>query len=237
MTYRYTTRKTEPLCRKGTISAKIQNKISKIIVSFLVKTPITPNQVTIFRFIILIPLSALLLSRGNYLSALIGVFLYIVNNILDYVDGDLARIKKLSSSIGDLLEHTSDYLGENILFFGVIIGSYKILNNVNVLILGILTIIIINVTMIFSIYLDLDHQEEAIPSKILKNFGIDRIIMSIVNPDRQILKIIFFPIFLIVIGVILNQIFLSLCIITITSTIRLIMMFYTLYKGYKTGEI
>lgn len=238
MRKRLTKREGEPPSRKKTISSKIQDKISKTLVSYLVKTPVTPNQITIFRLTILIPLSAYFLVQGMYGFEIVGILLYIFNNILDYVDGDLARAKKVSSSTGDLIEHTADILGENILVFGVALGSYRILNDVMIFVMAILSIIAINTTKFFSINLDLDRQEKQIPLKILDgSFKFDKLILSIVTPENQVLKILLFPSFLIVITTFLNLMFVSLYLIPILCSIRAIAMFYTLYRESKMADL
>lgn len=238
MRKRLTKREGEPPSRKKTISSKIQDKISKILVSYIVKTSITPNQITIFRLAIVIPLSAYFLARGTYGFEVVGVSLYILNNILDYVDGDLARAKKISSSTGDLIEHTADILGENILVLGVALGSYRISNDAIIFVMAILSIIVINMTKFFSIHLDLDRQEKQIPLKILDgSFKFDNLILSIVAPENQVLKMLLLPSFLIVIATFLNLMFVSLYLIPILCSTRTIAMFYTLYRESKMAEL
>jgi len=240
MNERLTKRESEPPSRKKTVSSKIQDKISKFLVSYLAKTRITPNQITVFRFIVITPLSVFFLSFGTYVFGVVGVFLFILNNILDYVDGDLARAKNISSPTGDFIEHIVDILCENLLIVGVALGSYAYANDISIFIMAIASIIVINVTKIFSIHLDLDHQEKAIPSKILDgSFKYDNVILAIVCPENQILKVILFPSFLIVITTFLNLMFVSLYLIPVLCSIRAIAMFYVLYRESKlllTGE-
>lgn len=237
MSKRLTKREDEPPSRKKTISSRIQDKISKTLVSYLVRTPCTPNQITVFRLAVVIPLSAYFFAQGKYVFGLVGIFLYVFNNIFDYVDGDLARAKKMSSSTGDLIEHVADILGENILVLGVALGSYSIIRNTIIFVMAILSIIVINITKIFSIRLDLDHQEKRIPMKILDGSSrFDNLILSIVTPENQVLKILLFPSFLIIITTFLNLMFMSLYLIPSLCSIRTVAMFYTLYKESKLGS-
>ena len=74
----------------------------------LAKTGITPNQITIFRFVISFPSTLYFFSRGEHLYNLIGLAVYLVLVPLDWVDGDLARLTGQSSSLGKWLDDTSD---------------------------------------------------------------------------------------------------------------------------------
>ena len=232
MKRKLTKREGEPPSRKDSISSKIQDRISKFLVSYLVKTPVTPNQITIFRFTILVPLSALFFSIGTYFFNIIGVFLYIFNNILDYVDGDLARAKNMSSSLGDLIEHLADVLCDNLIVLGIGIGAYAVMDNaLIVLITAVLSIVTINLVKIFSIHLDLDHQGKVIPARILnKSTKIDKLMLAIVCPEKQILKVVLFPSYLITITTFLNFTYVSLYLIPTLCSVRAIAMFYTLYR-------
>ena len=75
-------------------------------VRFLLSSPITPNQVTFF-WIFLAALTVPLLATGQLL---LGLFLAAARNILDGVDGKLARLTLRFSKAGDLLDHATDTL-------------------------------------------------------------------------------------------------------------------------------
>ena len=72
----------------------IQISIAHSIVWVLKKTPITANQVTIFRILLTIPISFYLFSEGKYLHNIIGLIFVLAMMTLDFVDGELAREKK-----------------------------------------------------------------------------------------------------------------------------------------------
>lgn len=75
-------------------------------VRLLLSSPITPNQITFF-WIFLAALTVPLLATGQLL---LGLFLAAARNILDGVDGKLARLTLRFSKAGDLLDHATDTL-------------------------------------------------------------------------------------------------------------------------------
>jgi len=77
--------------------------ISLILVQkVLIHTSITPNQITIFRNLLLLT-SFICFLQINYLYFL-GFLLFQIFELLDSVDGDLARYKNLRSKLGVWLE-------------------------------------------------------------------------------------------------------------------------------------
>lgn len=109
-------------------------RLSGIIARKLTKTNITPNQITFFRMIIM--LSVLyLFSTGNYTNLIIGAILFEIFEILDHVDGDLARLKNLSSQIGFFMEQVIDScLGTIYGLFGfcIALGIYNQTKNFSI---------------------------------------------------------------------------------------------------------
>ena len=95
--------------------------------NYLLKTPITPNQITLFRTGILLLTFPLFWSLNLFLY-FIGVLLFQFSEMLDSVDGDLARKKGLQSARGVWLEIFLDSLftpvwgGIGLLFAGI---AYK----------------------------------------------------------------------------------------------------------------
>ncbi|MBF0186626.1 MAG: CDP-alcohol phosphatidyltransferase family protein [Magnetococcales bacterium] len=87
----------------------VTRRISPWITYLLHTTSITPNQVTAM-WVVSGIIGALLLIPGQYALSLIGIFLLWVAWVLDNVDGELARVKGIFSSRGDLM----DMLGHQI---------------------------------------------------------------------------------------------------------------------------
>jgi len=84
-------------------------------VRLLAPTPITPNQITVFTGVIGFA-AAGMMAVGVYGPALV---IALVVNVLDGVDGKLARVKLLTSRFGDRLDHTLDVLFEFAWYLGL----------------------------------------------------------------------------------------------------------------------
>jgi phosphatidylglycerophosphate synthase len=101
--------------------------LSTIIVRYLVNTSITPNQVTIARSVIVVG-SLIFFAKGDPASLLWAVVLFYIFEVLDHVDGDLARATQKFSRTGPLLEQFIDTWSSrasNIFGFCVAIGMYN----------------------------------------------------------------------------------------------------------------
>ena len=70
------------------------------------KTSISPNQITVFKLVLSVVGAFCLF----FYSLLWGGVLLLLSNILDHVDGQLARVKGLSSTLGKALDDASDYI-------------------------------------------------------------------------------------------------------------------------------
>ena len=92
--------------------------------SFLVKTSLTPNQITLLG--LLIGLSAgWFFSLGNYLGGLFGGILLAGTAIWDCCDGDVARLKFMESDFGETLDTTCDNIINVFIFTGMMIGTAR----------------------------------------------------------------------------------------------------------------
>ena len=89
--------------------------------SLLVKTPLTPNQITLFGLIIGMA-AGILFAQGNYWSSLMGGLLAIGTAIWDCCDGDVARLKFMESDFGEKLDTTCDNIINIFIFTGIMLG-------------------------------------------------------------------------------------------------------------------
>ncbi|MCI0182701.1 CDP-alcohol phosphatidyltransferase family protein [Sulfoacidibacillus ferrooxidans] len=85
------------------------------------KTPITPNQVTLASFFLLL-FSAWLFSLGTREMILLGVLVHQISFIFDCADGQLARFKQQFSSYGAWLDQTADRIKEYVLALSLAYG-------------------------------------------------------------------------------------------------------------------
>jgi phosphatidylglycerophosphate synthase len=101
--------------------------LSTLIVRKLAKTPITPNQVTTVRMIVVV-VSLYFFMLGDAVSLLWAVMLFYAFEVLDHVDGDLARYTDHLSKTGPLLEQFIDTWSSrpsNVFGFCVAFGMYN----------------------------------------------------------------------------------------------------------------
>lgn len=89
--------------------------------SFLVQTPLTPNQITLFGLLIGMA-SGILFAQGNYWSDFIGGLLLVLTAIWDCCDGDVARLKFMESNFGEKLDTACDNIINIFIFTGIMFG-------------------------------------------------------------------------------------------------------------------
>ena len=100
-------------------------RVSIHITRLLLATGITPNQVTVFAFLLAV-VSAVLFYLGGYWSVITGAILLNIRVVFDCVDGELARIKGLQSARGALLDSTLGLLAVILVFIALALGMYRV---------------------------------------------------------------------------------------------------------------
>jgi hypothetical protein len=113
----------------------IINPVNLRLVRMIGRTSITPNQISILSFIIIV-LSAILLSSTGYFFHAAGGILLLVSYIVDCLDGDLARYKSIESPLGAMLDSILDRCGDFAVILGVTINGWRLYGDVNWLIGG-----------------------------------------------------------------------------------------------------
>jgi phosphatidylglycerophosphate synthase len=98
---------------EGPVDALINSKVSMRITRLLARTPLTPNHVTLFAFLIGL-VACEFVRRGTYWPAAIGGVLMELNSILDSCDGELARLRYQFSKFGQWLDNVSDDVVDNV---------------------------------------------------------------------------------------------------------------------------
>lgn len=115
-------------CRKSTdgfISRNFNRHVSLFISSFVAKTPVSANQLTIV-FLVIGLLSGYLASFGDYTSYLWAAFLFKLTSILDGVDGEISKLKFTASKFGQWLDTISDNLTYVAFTIGTAVGLYRV---------------------------------------------------------------------------------------------------------------
>jgi phosphatidylglycerophosphate synthase len=93
-------------------------RVARPIALALVKTPITPNQVSMVQPF-LAAIAGWLITSDDWTHLAAGALLFEVRSILDCVDGTLAREKKMSSPSGHAIDAMCDWLGVVLLYAGI----------------------------------------------------------------------------------------------------------------------
>jgi hypothetical protein len=92
-----------------------------IFVKSIIRTNITPNHLT-FAAIIMGIIAGCFYSQGNQSCFIAGGLFYLLFNVLDCSDGQLARLKKNGTHIGRIIDGIADYIAVVSVFIGVGIG-------------------------------------------------------------------------------------------------------------------
>ena len=98
-------------------------RLARVLVKPLVKSPVTPNQLTIFTLMIALG-GAGLLATGDAADANWGAGLFVLARFMDHFDGELARQKQMTSRLGYYLDYISGALSYGALFACLGIGFY-----------------------------------------------------------------------------------------------------------------
>jgi phosphatidylglycerophosphate synthase len=105
----------------GFFARHFDRKISGAISRQLLKTPITPNQITFFVTVLGL-WAGYLMSRPGNSAKIEGSLLFLLTSILDGCDGEVARAKKMTSKIGGWLDLWGDNVVHVAVFYGLGVG-------------------------------------------------------------------------------------------------------------------
>jgi len=186
----------------GPVSHYFNRPISMRISRWLVNRRITPNQISLFSFLCS-ALGAGLFAFGNYSTLLLGGILAQCGSIIDGCDGEVARLKFQSSRNGGWFDAVLDRYADAFLLFGLMWHAYT--NNANGLILltGFLAII-----GSFMLSYTADKYDNLMRNRINQSMKF--------RLGRDV------RVFLIFLGAILNQAFLTLVLIAVIMNIETI---------------
>jgi phosphatidylglycerophosphate synthase len=102
--------------------ARLNRRVSVPISVALIRTPLTPNQLSI-ALVAVGFYSAWLFSLGHYWAGILGAFLSLAASILDGSDGEIARLKYQESALGCWIETFGDYSYYLAVFVGLTAGA------------------------------------------------------------------------------------------------------------------
>ncbi|MBL7118281.1 MAG: NTP transferase domain-containing protein [Candidatus Syntrophoarchaeum sp.] len=124
----------------GIISKCINRKISKRITARIVNTNLTPTQITIISFIMALASAAFFL-LGEHKYLVIGGILAQASSIIDGCDGEVARLKFLTTDYGAFVDSILDRYADGIMILGLIFGYWMLHGGISVWIIGLFALI------------------------------------------------------------------------------------------------
>ena len=184
----------------GPVSRWLNRPISTRISKFLVNFNITPNQISIFSFVLSM-IAAGLFALGNYWFLAFGGIIAQFASIIDGSDGEVARLKYLSSDYGGWFDAVLDRYADAFLLFGLTWYVYSQDLSPWPLVIGFIAII-----GSFMLSYTADKYDKLMKNRIKKGVRIGR--------DVRV--------FLIFSGAILNQAYLVLIVIAVLMNLETI---------------
>lgn len=109
----------------GLVSRHLNRRISITLTGRLLPTGVTPNMLTLGTLGLGL-LTGLTLIHGSHAGLATGALLYHVNSTLDGCDGEVARLKFLSSRFGEWFDTTADTIGNLVFFAGFPFGLARL---------------------------------------------------------------------------------------------------------------
>ena len=91
----------------------------------LLKTPATPNQITTISLLLGLACAACF-TQGGWITGIVGGLLLVASYTFDNCDGEVARIKKMSSEFGAKLDDMSDWVVDGSFFIALGYGTAQV---------------------------------------------------------------------------------------------------------------
>lgn len=108
---------------EGFMSRHFERKISLTLTRALVRTPLSPNVMTVVSSLIGLAGAFFFLTPEKWYH-FTGALLFWLHSVLDGCDGEIARLKFLESRFGGLLDFWGDNLVHSAVFAAIAYGSY-----------------------------------------------------------------------------------------------------------------
>jgi len=124
----------------GPVSQILNRPISLRITKVLLKTGITPNQITIFSTIMGL-VGASFFFSGEYFYLILGGIIIHIHSIVDGCDGEVARLKLRQSKYGGWLDSVLDRYVDAAIILGLVYGYWSINGDITIWIIGFFTLI------------------------------------------------------------------------------------------------
>lgn len=119
----------------GPVSRILNRPVSIKISEVLLKTKITPNQISLISFIVAL-FGALFFYFGDYFFLVIGGILVHLSSIIDGCDGEVARLKLVETKYGGWFDAVLDRYADAIIIFGMTYGHWLLYNDITIWTIG-----------------------------------------------------------------------------------------------------
>ncbi len=134
-------------------------KLSCLISKLSIRTPVTPNQITIISLFFGL-LAGFFFSFGGYTYNIPAGFLYFFSVVLDQCDGEVARLKYMESKYGSVLDIICDTLVNVALVVGITWAVYQAGGSSFTIVLGLLAIAGISISIFLTTYSDVNNKDQ-----------------------------------------------------------------------------
>ena len=124
----------------GPVSRILNRPISLRISKILLKTGITPNQISVLSFMIGLA-GASLFFFGEYFYLVLGGILIHIHSIVDGCDGEVARLKLRQTKYGGWLDSVLDRYVDAAIILGLVYGYWSINGDITIWIIGFFALI------------------------------------------------------------------------------------------------
>ena len=201
----------------------------------MAKLGLSPNQITILRLLIFVPPSMFFFFLGDYFSSLVGLFFYHVFMFFDLVDGQVAHLRSMRTSLGYWLDPLIDNIGKDCIVFSLILGLSKWNLTIAAWIVGFL-LLFVDGLLTHTFKLENEIRSDC---KLENRTNHNRLIKNILprgrhgEKERYPLYTVFSYGCLISLGVLFNQVFMALLLLLLTHSLQLGAQIFILYKKAK----
>jgi phosphatidylglycerophosphate synthase len=107
------------------ITKKLYKKINQPFIDFCLEYNITANQITLFNHFLTLTIGCFFLSRGTYWGWVLGLVVCLINGLLDYLDGDVAKARKEVGEFGIWIDSGTDVIIQIAVMGAISIGCFK----------------------------------------------------------------------------------------------------------------
>lgn len=148
-------------------------------------TKFTPNQITIISFLFGL-ISAYSFLQGKPFYLLIGAILYEISFLLDCIDGRIARLKGLKSSIGGYLDIMTDIIKYSFIIVCLVYGQYLLTKDISLFLYGYLFIFLELVTVTHKYIISYHTNNKETAKTLFQNRSFLMKIKLYIDPENKL---------------------------------------------------